>query len=602
MDLTSINTAIIKYAKAAIKAFYRNSVVKALTQASINLANTTNLLELKICDKKSPLSKDELAQLESKYNMLNSEVVDLKKSRIINRPPLEVIHSQQISHEPRIKEEIKEEADDHAEDEDDDKIDISEIDKLLIEGDCCFFGHGASVDYEKAKMCYNSAAKLHSGLAYFRLGSMYEKGTGTRVNYGKAIDCYLKGDSLNEPNCQYALGQLIERGVMNNQSKKVALEYYKKAADQNCAIAKTRLGYFYENGIEVNKDVEKAIKLYYEASEDQEPIAKNFIGLFFFKNGNHRLAYDFFKQSADVGVARALNNLGICYEYGYGVEKNIEMAMKCYIESAEKGYSHGMVNIGKAYLKNGTNSKSTDNISKGIYWLRSAIMKSPNLTEANFYLGIAYESGLGVDKDLGTAFCYYKKAAKQKHPKALKKCGDLIYSGFNTVNSDKEEAFKLYQQAALIGENEAYNCMGLMFEQGFGGYKPNLSEAISCYEKANIYGSLEASVNLAVLHLGGKLENSDKKKAEELLLGAAKRGNERARNILLKMGIVPIVKDMEDESHAGKKIFNEGQTPDYSFSPESKTIANNAQKMDIDDDIRSSNIRPQLAVDVKTPC
>jgi hypothetical protein len=84
-----------------------------------------------------------------------------------------------------------------------------------------------------------------------------------------------------------------------------------------------------------------------------------------------------------------------------------------------------------------------------------------------------------------------------------------------------------------------------------------------------------------------------------MLLSAAKRGNEHARNILLKYGIVPIVKEENDEMHTSKKP-NEGQE-DCSYTPGSKLGANNPHMANNEDDIRRSNIIMQKVVDSNKP-
>ncbi len=45
-------------------------------------------------------------------------------------------------------------------------------------------------------------------------------------------------------------------------------------------------------------------------------------------------AAEWFKKASEKGCARSLNNLGLCYEYGNGVEKDRDMAYQLYKESA----------------------------------------------------------------------------------------------------------------------------------------------------------------------------------------------------------------------------------------------------------------------------
>jgi TPR repeat protein len=55
-----------------------------------------------------------------------------------------------------------------------------------------------------------------------------------------------------------------------------------------------------------------------------------------------------------------LNNLGTCYELGHGVEKDRDMAFKLYKESAEKGYTEGMLNLALMYFSNATRTNNED--------------------------------------------------------------------------------------------------------------------------------------------------------------------------------------------------------------------------------------------------
>jgi uncharacterized protein len=42
--------------------------------------------------------------------------------------------------------------------------------------------------------------------------------------------------------------------------------------------------------------------------------------------GDYEQATEWFKKAADKGCERSQNNLGTCYEFGHGVEKNRDMA------------------------------------------------------------------------------------------------------------------------------------------------------------------------------------------------------------------------------------------------------------------------------------
>ena len=65
----------------------------------------------------------------------------------------------------------------------------------------------------------------------------------------------------------------------------------------------------------------------------------------------HEQATEWFKKAADRGYTRAINNLGICYELGYGVEKDFNEALILYEEGAKKGHIQSMHNLAFLYFK-----------------------------------------------------------------------------------------------------------------------------------------------------------------------------------------------------------------------------------------------------------
>jgi TPR repeat protein len=109
--------------------------------------------------------------------------------------------------------------------------------------------------------------------------------------------------------------------------------YYKKAADENNSDAISRLGQIYENGLLGQEiDMKKAINYYKKAIDlDENAEAMNCIGSIYYKGKhlkqNYTLAFETFQRAAKFGNLDAMNNLGICYEYGNGVSKNVERAM-----------------------------------------------------------------------------------------------------------------------------------------------------------------------------------------------------------------------------------------------------------------------------------
>lgn len=52
--------------------------------------------------------------------------------------------------------------------------------------------------------------------------------------------------------------------------------------------------------------------------------------LFYNELKDFNQASEWFRKAAERGCARALNNLGICYEFGQGVEADMDQALSLY--------------------------------------------------------------------------------------------------------------------------------------------------------------------------------------------------------------------------------------------------------------------------------
>ena len=52
--------------------------------------------------------------------------------------------------------------------------------------------------------------------------------------------------------------------------------------------------------------------------------------LFFNELKEYKQAAEWFKKASERGFTKALNNLGICFELGFGVEKDYNQAFKLY--------------------------------------------------------------------------------------------------------------------------------------------------------------------------------------------------------------------------------------------------------------------------------
>ncbi len=87
--------------------------------------------------------------------------------------------------------------------------------------------------------------------------------------------------------------------------------------------------------------------------------------------------------------------------------------------------------------------------------------------EAQFALGLKYETGSGVAVDAAEAVRWYRKAAEQGDPPAQAAMGDIHARGFG-VPQDYPQAADWYRKAAAQGNTTAQFKLGNLYENGLG--------------------------------------------------------------------------------------------------------------------------------------
>src|SRR5947199_223080 len=111
-----------------------------------------------------------------------------------------------------------------------------------------------------------------------------------------------------------------------------------------------------------------------------------------------------YQKVAEQGYANAQCNLGACYSYGTGVEKDEQKAVEWFKKAAEQGYAYGQYNLG---------------------W--------------------CYEKGVGVKQDEQKAVELYEKAAEQGYVKAQNKVYFFTYYDSSKLKKTVQELTEFYQ-------------------------------------------------------------------------------------------------------------------------------------------------------------
>lgn len=183
-------------------------------------------------------------------------------------------------------------------------------------------------------------------------------------------------------------------------------------------------------------------------------------------------------------------------------------------------------------------------------------------------LGVCYQCGIGVKRDLTKAIELYESALKKGQSKAGVALGTLYFIGLEDVRKDLKKARRFFQKAAKLGSSEAQNFLegrppdplSLEVRRATDPYlamakrgelnsrelrafarpwraatragRVDAKEGAEFQQQAAAQGDPEAQCALAESYLSGEGVSQDRNKAIELYKLSAKGGNQEARHML----------------------------------------------------------------------
>lgn len=196
---------------------------------------------------------------------------------------------------------------------------------------------------------------------------------------------------------------------------------------------------------------------------------------------NYKKAYEYFKQSAALGVGDAINYLGCMYLDGKGVEKNIATAIEWFQKGVQAQNHWAMYNLGRLYnigqgvaknehlaLELFKKSYSVGKNPKSAYFVGCDLMNrrefleagklfqlcanKTNMPEAWHNLGVLFFNGSikrNGESRYQSAYSCFVKAADQGFAQSMYECGRTLEIASRGTQS--HEAKRWYQRAADAG-------------------------------------------------------------------------------------------------------------------------------------------------------
>lgn len=201
-----------------------------------------------------------------------------------------------------------------------------------------------------------------------------------------------------------------------------------------------------------------------------------------------RAAYD----RADYGIAAVkLRELGAFRENaeaqflagemarrGLGQTPDPIEAQRWYRRAAENG--HGEAQL--AYARSLEAATPPDHL-EALKWYRKSF--DQNIVISGYYIGLIYESGLGLPADPARARDWYRKAGDAGSGDALYRLAEMAHDGIAT-QQDFGEALALTKRAAERGHSRAQAALARMYLSGFAGRPALARDPVKAYVWANI--------------------------------------------------------------------------------------------------------------------
>ena len=399
-----------KLNKLALIKFCKSKAEKYLKNVSEKLENINMILLSYLASRKNKHVETKIIEKENKDINLDKEEL-LEKINELNSK----INSMELNIEKQNEENLKLKAQKP-------KKQI-QIDQNIYEALKNIHGLTGRINYKNAFEKFEEAVNEddNNTEAKLLLAEMYEKGLYKDKSYPKALELYIEASNQGNSRATYMIGNYAENKLYDDKEQfgeydETAIQNYSKASEEGNSDAYAKLGLIYEKGLlNQNIDLQKAEEYYQKSVDiDENPIGLNGLGNLYY-NSNPSIAVDYFKKAALNGNLDALNNLGICYEYGKGVEQNYYKALEYYNNACKQYHIPSMLNKAILLIKLNIGNNKEKEFREAYHLLNLYLNYDNKNPEVYYYLGFLYENGFDLLRDGNIiqnpymAFLNYKK-------------------------------------------------------------------------------------------------------------------------------------------------------------------------------------------------
>ncbi|WP_128331470.1 tetratricopeptide repeat protein [Apibacter sp. HY039] len=307
---------------------------------------------------------------------------------------------------------------------------------------------------QKAFEYFQKAAEGENVEGYYNLGRAYKYTIGIPENPELALENYRKAAEFKygEACIELALSYEDEYGGLSFDESKI-MSYMLVAAEQGYPFAQYKVGCYYYYGL-IENNREKALEWLSISCQSGYPYAALFLGDYYLYDAetDNNKAFEYYCIAEENGIVS--EGLGVCYEYGIGVDENSQEAFRWYKFAAEKGSIGSKYRLGLAY-KYGMGTE--ENLAESFVWFQDAAQEGN--FHAQYHAAMMLLKGEGVEQDLNKAITLLLEIAEKGHIEAQFELGNCYLIG-KGVEEDEVQAMAWYQKAAENGHEQSLKITG----------------------------------------------------------------------------------------------------------------------------------------------
>jgi TPR repeat protein len=341
-------------------------------------------------------------------------------------------------------------------------------------------------------------ARIGDPVAQYDVALMYANGAGINKNLEQALHWTRLAAEKGHVSAQYLLARSYQQGLGTNKDPVKALSWYQRAAERGNEKATLKLATLF---LEPQNEV--AFMLAMDAAKAGLPQAQMAVadqlskGLGVMQNIDE--ANQWYRAAAEQGLASAQMAMGKACEFGIGMAADLGEASRWYRQAAAQGMPAAQLALqcldesaGRSNSKAKKPSKRAISRERRVADSRWITYAAKGSTEDFYYLGIMFESGIGVEQSAKQARLWYLKAAERGHVDAMVPLARMV------AESNPAEAARWFARAAEHGVAEAQYGLGKVLLAGVGVPKDD-TLACTWFAQAARAGHAGAKFELAEL-------------------------------------------------------------------------------------------------------